>query len=387
MSEKTMSEQTQNRAVPETEEVVVAPRSGARRRRIRRVLLIGGPLAVAIVTAIFYVTGGRYVETENAYVKADKVAIAAEVAGQITDVAVRENQPVAKGQVLFQLDTQPFRIALSRAEANLQNVRADIEGMKAAFRQKQEELKLARSDREFAEREYRRQANLAKRKVASETKLDQAKHKLDVSEQQIAVIGQALDQLRARLGGDPDVPVEQHPRYRAALAARDQAALNLSHATVRAPFAGVASKTPEPGQYVKVGEPMMSVISNRHMWIEANFKETDLTHVRPGQPVSVEVDTYPGMHWKGTVASVSQATGAEFSVLPAQNSTGNWVKVVQRIPVRIAVASPAGAPPLRAGMSTQVEIDTGHHRPLPGFLRTVFYGIGGKSAEAADGAH
>ncbi len=363
------------------------PVRAPRRRRLRRILLLGGPLLVALLAAYLYVTGGRYVGTENAYVKADKVAIGAEVAGRIASIPVAENEHVTRDQVLFRIDPRPFRIALAKAEANLSDLRAELAGLKTNYTQKQEELDLAVADRRFAEREYQRQADLAKRQVASQTRLDEAQHQVVAAKQRISVARQQLAQLRAQLGGDPDLPVEQQPRFQEAQAARDQAALDLEHTAVRAPFAGVASNTPERGQLVQVGAPVMSLVADRDVWIEANFKETALTYVRPGQPVDVHIDTYPDRHWHGTVQSLSPATGAEFSVLPAQNSTGNWVKVVQRIPVRIAIQAQPDAPPLRAGMSTQVEIDTGHHRPLPAFARSVVDWFGGGPAQARTGAH
>ena len=337
-----------------------------RRRSVRRALLTAGPLLVLLVGTYVYVTGGRYVSTENAYAKADMVAISPQVEGAIADVEVAENQHVERGQVLFRVDDAPFRIALMRATAQLEAVRTDLESLKASYGQKQAELVLAQTDRDFARREFERQASLAKKNLASQTALDQARHNLDVASQHIVVIRQELDQLRAQLGGDPTAPIDQHPRYQEALASRAQAALDLERTAVRAPFAGVASKIPQLGQYVKPGTAVMSVVADQRFWIEANFKETDLTYVRPDQPVTINIDTYPGRQWHGTVASLSQATGAEFSVLPPQNATGNWVKVVQRIPVRISVVAEKGAPPLRAGMSTQVEIDTGHRRSILG---------------------
>jgi membrane fusion protein (multidrug efflux system) len=332
------------------------------RRRIRRKLLLLGPAVVILLSGYFYFTGGRYVETENAYIKASKVAISAEVEGPVNKVAVAENAHVQKGEVLFTLDPRPFRIALNRAEAELKNVHSEVEGLMATYKEKKDELALSIEDRDYAKREYDRQVGLAKHNVSSQTRLEQAKHALINAKQRVVTTRQALAQLRAKLGGDPTLPLEQQPRVQQAQANREQAALDLEHATVRAPFNGVASNTPEQGQYISSGQPVMSLISDSNVWIEANFKETKLNHVRAGQPVVISIDTYPGKTWQGRVESISQATGAEFSVLPAQNSTGNWVKVVQRIPVRIHIEHQVGGLPLRAGVSTEVEIDTGHSR-------------------------
>jgi membrane fusion protein (multidrug efflux system) len=347
------------------------PAPERRRRWLRRVLLLLGPALVLIVGGYFYITGGRYVDTDDAYVQADVAAVTAEVSGPIVEVDVRENEQVDPGQVLFRLDQRPFEIALAQAEAALSKAGNDVRALKASYRQKQQELELARKDVAFAEQEFERQAKLAKRDFASQAKYDEAEHNLAVARQRVAVTEQELRGLLADLAGDPDIPVEQHPTYLEAKAARDKAALDLQHAAVRAPFAGVASKKPDLGDYVNAGTPVMSVVADQGVWVDANFKETDLTHVQPGQPATVQVDTYPDREWPATVESISQATGAQFSVLPAQNASGNWVKVVQRIPVRIALRTEPGDPPLRAGMSVTAEIDTGHRRELPGFVQTA----------------
>ncbi|MFO1344684.1 MAG: HlyD family secretion protein [Rhodocyclaceae bacterium] len=356
------------------------PRLAAPRRWLRRFLLLLGPLVVAIVGGYFYVTGGRYVSTENAYVKADKVMIATEVSGLIGEVSVRENQRVAMGDVLFRIDDRPYHIALAEAEARLAGLRDEIESLKGSYRQKQEELALARTNLAFAETEFERQSKLVVSAVISRSKHDAARHDFDVARQRIRVTEQELAQIQAQLAGDPDIPAERHPRFLAAKAAVDRAALDLKRTIVRAPFAGIASNTPQVGQQVigngPMSSPVMSLVAYTGLWIEANFKETDLAHVRPGQPVTIYVDTYPDREWQGIVESLSQATGAEFSVIPPQNATGNWVKVVQRIPVRIAVETSGRDPRLRSGMSTTVEIDTGHRRPVPSFVRTALSWIG-----------
>jgi len=358
-----------------------------RRRWLRRLLLVLGPVLVFGVGGYMYVTAGRYVETENAYIKANVSSLSAQVSGPITQVLVKENEQVTRGQPLFRIEDAEFRIALTRAKARLLGVRAFLESLKSSYRQKQEELKLAHTNADFAEREFQRQSRLARDNLASQSRFDDARHNRDVARRQIAINQEALDQLQAQLGGSADGNLENHPLYQEAKAAYDTAVLNLEHTVVRAPYDGSAQKTPEPGQYVRTGEPVMAVVANGGMWIEANFKETELAHVRPGQQVTIHVDTYPDRTWQGTVTSLSRASGAEFSVLPPQNATGNWVKVVQRIPIRIAIHAGPDAPPLRAGMSTTVEIDTGYQRPLPVIVGTILSWLPGISthAAAADG--
>ncbi len=342
---------------------------GAARRLLRGALLVLGPVAVLAVGAYVYFTSGRFAETENAYIQADKVVISAEVAGTIKSVAVQENQPVQAGDVLFVIDDRAYRAALARADAQMRAVKSFLGGLVASYQGKVDQLALARTNLAYAKRELARQEGLQAKKLGTEANVDRAQHDYNVAKQQIPITEQAIRQLEAQLGGGPDVPLSEQPMFLAMQAMRDTAQVDVLHTVVRAPFAGIASKVPVVGQHVAPGTPVMSVIKNRNMWIEANYKETDLTHVCPGQPVDITIDTYPDRHWRGSVASISGATGAEFSVIPAQNATGNWVKITQRIPVRISVPVGQGDPQLRAGMSATVSIDTGYHRPVPAFLR------------------
>jgi membrane fusion protein, multidrug efflux system len=349
---------------PAAAEPVTAKPASAAKRSLRLRLFILGPVVLLALAAVLYFNSGRYIETDNAYLKANKVTISPQVAGPITAVAVKENQQVAQGAELFRIDDQPYRIALERSDAQLRTVQAEIEGLKASYRQKQEQLKMAQTNVNFAARELTRQTQLAKQRLTSQVKLDEAQHNSDGARDQMAVIAQELAQTLTQLTGNADIPVKKHPRYLEAEASRGSAELNLQHTIVRAPFAGITSKVPQLGQYVAAGGAVMSVIATTEKWVEANFMETDLTHVRAGQPVKIHLDTYPNHAWSGSVQSISQATGAEFSVLPPQNATGNWVKVVQRIPVRIALDLKADDPPLRVGMTAAVKIDTGSHHTL-----------------------
>lgn len=344
--------------------VSFAPVSSAARRflgdraSLRPVLLIGVP-AIALV-ALFYVymTSGRYVSTDNAYVKADMVSVSPDVGGRIVAVFVKQNQSVKAGDPMFQIDPAPYELALAEADAQLAAAESSIRALKAKYEMTVAQIGLGRSSIDYYDREYRRQSALAKRSFASQANLDTARHNYDTSVQLLSVMRQSLEQISAQLDGKPDAPVDEHASYRSAKAQRDNAALNLERATVRAPFDGVAGRQPQVGDNVSPGVPVVSLVSNEQVWVEANFKETDLTNVHPGQTATIHIDTYPNHDWTGHVASISQATGAEFSILPAQNATGNWVKVVQRIPVRVAIDRHREDPVIRAGMSVEVEIDT-----------------------------
>lgn len=347
--------------------------SRPRRRWLRWALLIMGPLLVGAAAVELYITGARWVSTDNAYVKAAVGGIAPEVSGRVAEVLVHENEAVPEGQPLFRLDDEPFRIALQEADAQLARVRSDIEALRAGHRSKTVELAGAEIDQRFAEREYARHQELAKTKVTSTAKLDEAQRAFEAARHRTDMLRGEVEQLAADLDGDPEMPAERHARYLEALARRDRAALDLRRTTVSAAAAGIVNGADDlrPGDYVEAGKVALSLVGTDRLWVEANLKETDLTWVKPGQPATITVDTYPGQEWHGTVDTISPATGAEFSILPPQNATGNWVKIVQRVPVRIAVRPDPDAPALRAGLSAEVDIDTGHEAETPALIRSA----------------
>lgn len=330
-----------------------------RTQTLRRILMGAIPVAAIAAGVAWYMMGGRYVGTDNAYVKADIASVSPEISGNIQAVLVSENQVVTKGQLILTIDDTNYRIAMAGSDAQLRSAISAIESSKARYRQKEASLRILQSNAAFAEREFKRQAALAANNFAAAAKLDEAQHNLESARQNIALLQQEEAEILAGLEGDPNVSPERVPSYQAALTAKVSAETFVRRAMVLAPFDGVVSQLPKVGDFARSGAPAFSIVSSKDSWIEANFKETDLTHMRVGQPVEIDVDTYPGHPFHGHVTSISQASGAEFSVLPAQNSTGNWIKVVQRIPVRISVDDQHDGPPLRAGMSVTADVDTG----------------------------
>ena len=350
-----------------------APQS-PRRRWVRWVSFALLPLAL-IASAYWYVTGGQVMSTDDAYVEADKVGISTDVSGIVTEIGVSNNQEVAEGQVLFRMDDLPFRLALERAEAQVGIVRNDLNALKANYGDMQAQIKQAQYDIAYYDREFHRQQELAAKNIASQQTFDTARRNLQNAQQKLASLNQQLAAIAANLNGDPSIPVEQHPRYRDAVAQRDEAARQLDHTVVKAPFAGIVTNVPSIalGKYLPASMTAFYLVATDHLWVDSNPKETELTYARPGEPVTVTVDTYPDVEWHGTIESISPAAAQEFSLLPAQNTSGNWVKVVQRIPMRVHVdTSDKNLPPLRAGMSVEVDVNTGHTRGLPHFLAALF---------------
>ena len=349
-----------------------------RLRRLGRVLFLAlGPLVVATAGGFWYATSGRIVSTENAYVQAEHILVAPAVDGMVARVFIHDNQEVERGEPLFEVDPMPFRLEWEKAEAELDAIRYEIGSYRAAHRQAEAELKSARKEASFLEQEYERRARLGGGKALARVELDRFRHEWQLARQRIPELEEKVRLMLANLGGKRDLAAEEHPRYRLVAAERAKAALDLERATVRAPASGrIANLDLQAGEYVREGAPVFSLIAGVEPWIEANLKETQLTHVREGQSVTISVDAYPDERWQGTVSGVSAGTGAVFSLLPAQNATGNWVKVVQRIPVRIAIFPRPDAPALRAGMSATVEIDSGHERALPGAVNSALALVG-----------
>jgi membrane fusion protein (multidrug efflux system) len=320
--------------------------------------------------------GGRYVSTDDAYVHAAKLMVTTDISGIVVSVQIHEGQLVKKGDVLFQVDPRQFQIALDNAKASLTATALAITAMKQDYQRMRIDAVAQEAQVGLDQVNHDRIATLVRTDVASKANYDQTRYALEKDKAKLEGLRQQAAVQLARLGGNPDIPVTQHPQYLQAKATVDEAQRQLDHTSVRAPFDGVATQvdTLQPGTYLVAQTAALTntgaigLVSTDEMWIDANMKETDLTHVKPGDPVQVTVDTYPGKVWSGTVQAIAPASGSEFSILPAQNSSGNWVKVVQRLPVRIRIDPKSGNVQLRAGMSVTAEIDTGRHRSLADLL-------------------
>jgi membrane fusion protein (multidrug efflux system) len=345
-----------------------------KKSRLRPLMFALLPLAL-IVGAYWYITGGQVVSMDDAYVEADKVGISTDVPGIVTEVGVRENQHVQAGQILYRLDDLPLRLALARAEAQVGTVRDALNALQANYRDMLSQIQQAQNDIEYFNAEFHRQQDLLVAHVASQSTFDTARRSLQNAQQKLASLTQQLAAIAANLDDDPTGAVEDKPRFRDAVAQRDEAARQLAHTVVKAPFAGIVTNVPSiaPGKYLQASATAFYLVAADHVWVVANPKETELTYVRTGQPASVTVDTYPDTPWSGSVESISPAAAQEFSLLPAQNTSGNWIKVVQRVPVRVRIdTNDKRLPPLRAGMSVEVDVDTGHSRGLPHVLTAMF---------------
>jgi membrane fusion protein (multidrug efflux system) len=341
---------------------------------LRRLMFALLPL-VLVIGAYWYITGGRVVSMDDAYVEADKVGVSTDVPGIVAEVDVTENQHVQAGQILYRLDDLQLRLALARAEAQVGTVRNALNALKANYRDMQSQIQQAQNDIEYFDTEFHRQQDLLAAHVASQVTFDTARRNFQNAQQKLASLTQQLGAIAANLDDDPTGEVEKKPRYLDAVAQRDEAARQFGHTVVKAPFAGIVTNVPAiaPGKYLQASMTAFYLVAADHVWVVANPKETELTHVRTGQPALVTVDTYPDTQWSGSVESISPAAAQEFSLLPAQNTSGNWVKVVQRVPVRVRIdTNDKSLPPLRAGMSVEVDVDTGHSRGLPHFLTAMF---------------
>jgi membrane fusion protein, multidrug efflux system len=346
-------------APPAAEAAAPKKRRGGR----RLVLMVSVPVILVLGGGYFWLTGGRYEDTDNAYVQQPKVSLSADIPGRITEVDVKENQTVKAGDTLFRIDPEPYQIALTEADAALAGARVAVEQLRVAYSTAQTKLASAQQTLDIRQREQGRSADLATKGVTTQASVDEQLLALQQAQADVDQDKQAVQGALAALGGDPNIKTDDVPAVKQALAADENAKRNLAKTTVLAPANGVVSQVNSlnVGQFVGAGTTIVSLVGTDDTWVEANFKETQLEGLKDGQPATVTVDAYPGTVLHGTVDSIGAATGSEFSLIPAQNATGNWVKVVQRVPVRIKVAANPDQP-LRTGMSATVTVDTGKSR-------------------------
>ena len=341
------------------------PKTGVSKGTVRKVLMIGGVLAVAGVSAYVYLTGGRYITADDSYIHANKLMVSTDVSGLIQTVAVHEGQRVKQGDVLFTLDPQPFQIALDNTKAALAQTVLDVASNKGAYRSAVAQIAAQQPQVSLTKQTYDRYAALQAQNAIAPTLVDQARGAMLTAQANMVSLQQAAATDLAKLNGNPNLPPEQAPAYQKAKAAVDEAQRQLDHATVRAPFDGVVSEVDslQPGTLVISAMSAFTTTSavgliGDKIWVESDLKETELTYIHPGAPVDMTIDTYPGHHWTGHVDNISAGSDSAFSALPAENASGNWVKVVQRIPIRVTVDQKADDPPLRSGMSAVIKIDT-----------------------------
>jgi membrane fusion protein (multidrug efflux system) len=336
-------------------------------RLLRPFLLIAVPMVAIAGALLWYLWGGRYVGTENAYVKADIVHVSAEVSGRIVEVAVKDHGEVKPGDLLLKIDPEPYKLALDKAEAELDQTRARVAALRAEYREAMAEQKESEDKVQFYDAQRDRQKQLADKGVGRAFFFEEADANADAARTRVTVARQKMQRVLAQLVGNPEIDPADHPLVREKVAARDRARLDLDRTVVRAPLGGLAVNVKLlPGEQVRAATPLFALISSTSPWVEANFKETELTYVRPGQTATIVLDIYPDVTWQAEVESISPATGAEFALLPPQNASGNWVKVVQRLPVRLKMKPGDGAEalPLRAGMTATVTVDTQRERRI-----------------------
>ena len=340
--------------------------AGSKRKRLRMMLLIALPAFLVVAGGIFYLMGGRYISTDNAYVGAQKVLVTPEISGKVLDVKVREGQRVKEGDELFSLDAQPYKIAVSQAESKLADARIAYNNLKTNLASLTQLVDLAEKSVALKQKDVERKSKLVLSQAGSQADVDKAASDMVAAQLQLRYGTQQRDNTLNQLRGDPNLPLEKFPAYEQAQATLDGAQRDLAHTTVRSAISGIATQVDniQLGRFVTAGSPVFSIIDDTAPWVDANPKETDITYLRIGQKVTIDVDSFPDRAFHGTVQSVSPGTGAQFSILPPQNASGNWVKVVQRVPVRVVFDKDQDLSLLRSGMSANVEIDT-HHSRLP----------------------
>ncbi|MET0365445.1 MAG: HlyD family secretion protein [Sphingobium sp.] len=351
----------------EDEDAVGADGAAARKAALRKPLLLLAPVAVVIAILYFYLTGGRFESTDNAQIQTGQISISANLSGQVTSVEVEENQRVKAGQVLFRIRPDTYAAAVAEAEAQLAAARTEVGSLRADYRERVSDVQAAQAQLAYAEREAARQKSLLAEGISSQQQVDQAVLAVSTAKDGIAAARAKAESTQASLSGNVETPIEMQPAVRRAFAALGRARIALNDTVVRAPQDGIVTRVHQlqVGSYVTALRPLF-VMAGTRVWVQANFKESQLRYMRIGQPAEIEVDAFPDRKLRGRITSFSPGTGNSFALLPAENATGNWVKVVQRLPVELQIEEMPTDVPLHAGLSAEVTVDTGHRRHLFG---------------------
>ncbi len=345
---------------------------------LRAMLLLVIPIAAVLVGTMIYLLGGRYISTDNAYIGAQRVLITPEVSGKVVSISVIEGQLLKPGDVLFAIDPAPYEFALKEAKARVDRVRTEFDTLKSNLATLGKRIALANESVAANQSEFNRKSELLGNRISTPSDLDRSRMALVIAKAQLEELEGQESGTRAQLLGDTNLPIERYPQFAEATVALERAQRDLSNTVLKAPLPGIATQVVsiQMGRYLAAGTPVFSVMGSDAIWIDANPKETDLTYVRPGQHVSISVDAYPSKAWQGKVVAISPGTGAQFAILPPQNAAGNWIKIVQRVPIRVEFAPGQDLRRLRSGMSAYIEIDTGRR----GRIASLF----GASAIAED---
>jgi membrane fusion protein (multidrug efflux system) len=355
-------------AAPPATETLSAPIPRRRGGGARFFLIVVVPLAALALGLLWWLTGGRYVSTDNAYVGADKVLITPQVTGAIVAVHVVEGQRVAVGDPLFDIDPAPYRTALALAQGRLAAAKVEFANLRAAYASNEDQIKMGQQAVDLRQADYDRKTSLVRSRAGTQADVDTSNAALVQAKQILEFVREQQEATKVKLGGGLDASIETFPDYMQAEAQAEDAERNLNHTHVTAPIAGEATQVDqiELGRVAPAGQPVFAVVATTGLWVEGNPKESDLTYVRSGQRATVTIDAFPGREWRGRISSIAPGTGAQFAILPPQNASGNWVKVVQRVPLRFAFDADQDVANLRAGMSAILAIDTGRKRTLSG---------------------
>ena len=336
----------------------------------RFILLVVAPVLALALGFVWWLNGGRYVTTDNSYVGAQKVLITPQVTGSIVAVHVIEGQKVKTGDPLFDIDSEPYRIALALAKGRLDAAKVAFANLKSSYVSNADQIKMGEDSVRVRQADYDRKNELATRGAGTNVDRDTSMAALIQAKQILEFVRNLQATTMVKLGGSLDASIDNFPDYIQAKAGVEDAERNLRNTKILAPIDGVATQVTqiELGRVAPAGQPVFAVVADKGLWVDANPKESDMTYVREGQPATVTVDAFPDKVWSGTICSIAPGTGAQFSILPPQNASGNWVKVVQRVPLRFCFGPGEDTSNLRAGMSAYLSIDTGRVRTVKGVL-------------------